>query len=72
MSNIKKQKRLDKKKWFESEKRGCDMCGQMEYCSACEIKELFGKCATTQMEREINCLCAKAYNRLQYNNKKGK
>ena len=70
MSNIKKQKSLDKKKWIESEKNGYDMCGQMPYCSACEIKKLFCVCNTTQMEREMNCLCAKAYNRLH--NKKTK
>lgn len=66
------QKRLDKQKWLESEKQSMDMSGGMPYCSACELKTVFGYCNANQMEREMNCLCAKAYNRLQYNNKKGK
>lgn len=61
------QKRLDKKKWLESEKQGYDMGGCMTYCEKCEYADHShptekGKCYATQEERVTNSFCAKAYN----------
>lgn len=76
MTNIKKQKILDKKKYIESEKCGCDKSGGMDYCQCCDFRLEYNIlngngqnapqtiCTATQLDREMNCLCAKAYNRL--------
>lgn len=65
MTNKDRQKSLDKKKWIESEKKGEDMSGAMLYCDACNKQNRTYECTATQEERESQCLCAKAYNRLQ-------
>ena len=66
MTNKERQKSLDKKKWLESEKQGCDLSGAMEYCSCCsECDWWLDICTATQEERESKCLCATAYNRMQ-------
>lgn len=69
MKNIERQKSLDKKKWLESQKVSEDMTGLMFYCDYCVHKTSRNsykrKCDTTQEQRERDCLCAKAYNRLQ-------
>ena len=69
MTNKARQKKLDKDKWFESEKNGFDMGGCMLYCEFCEYADhshptFNGKCYSTQDERVKYCLCAKAYNRM--------
>ena len=62
MTNLERQKSLDKKKWLESEQQGIDLSGLCGYCNACsKAKDL--TCHATQKEREEDCLCAKAYNR---------
>lgn len=64
MTNKERQASLDKRKWIESEKSKVDCSGTMIYCSFCEYRSSGFKCKATQQEREIKCLCAKAYNRL--------
>lgn len=64
MKNTERQTALDKRKWIESEKEGCDMSGDMPYCEHCEEQTRFRSCVATQEERESVCLCAKAYNRM--------
>lgn len=73
MTNKERQKSLDKKKWLESEKKGEDMSGQMGWCPYCEHFDsdvswfhqcIIRWCTATQEEREKQCLCAKAYNRM--------
>jgi hypothetical protein len=68
MTNKERQKALDKKKWLESEKRKKDVSGLMTYCGYCE-EQGFNRdnlipCNINQVERESNCTCAKAYNRM--------
>ena len=63
------QKRLDKKKWLESEKQGYDMSGCMTYCKDCEYADhshstLNGKCYATQQEKENNYICARQYEKI--------
>lgn len=66
MKNIERQKSLDKKKWLESEKKGEDMSGAMDYCKECNRQHYYlEECQATQEERETACLCATAYNRMQ-------
>lgn len=62
------QKRLDKKKWLESEKQGFDMSGCMPYCAKCQYADHShptenGKCYATQEEKTHYSFCAKAYNK---------
>lgn len=65
MKNKERQKRLDINKWLESEKQGEDMSGAMLYCDACEKQRNGYWCGCTQDERETQCLCATAYNRMR-------
>ena len=64
-TNKAKQKTLDKKKWLVSEELGEDMSGKMGWCNYCNCRTDFETCVASQQEREVECLCAKAYNRLQ-------
>ena len=66
MTNKERQASLDKKKWLVSEHLNCDCSGTMEYCEYC-AKMGFAdfSCEATQEERESQCLCAKAYNRMK-------
>lgn len=63
MTNKERQESLDKRKWLESEKTKVDCSGTMIYCAFCEYKSGF-KCKAAQQEREVKCLCAKAFNRM--------
>ena len=70
MTNIARQKSLDKNKWWQSQAQGFDMSGCMLYCEKCEYADhshptMQGNCKATQEERVSNSLCAKAYNRTQ-------
>lgn len=66
MKNNERQKSLDKKKWIESEKNDFDMSGFMPYCQVCKERDCIdGGCIATQEEREGQCLCATAYNRMK-------
>jgi hypothetical protein len=66
-----RQQKLDLEKWLESEKQEFDMSGFMIYCECCSNRGgLHGECQATQEERESQCLCAKAYNKRQKENKK--
>ena len=60
-----RQKQLDEIKWQESEKDGFDKSGLMPYCEACDRVKTGYFCTATQEEREKECLCAKAYNRIR-------
>ena len=72
MTNKQRQKSLDKKKWLESETWDMDCSGAMPYCDFCGKRYIddHGEialtiCDATQEERESECLCAKAYNRMR-------
>ena len=66
MTNKERQKSLDKKKWLLSERVNIDASGTMDYCSYCnKIDRSYFGCEATQEERESQCLCAKAYNRME-------
>jgi hypothetical protein len=69
MTNIERQKSLDKQKWLISKQYGEDLSGKMIYCLKCE-KNCY-KCIATQKEREEQTLCAKAYNRMKRQKSKG-
>lgn len=62
MTNLQRQKKLDKRKYLESEKLKTDLSGNMDYCDFCDQQANF-RCRATQLDREMNCLCAKSYNR---------
>lgn len=64
MTNLQRQKKLDKKKWLLSEKLGVDKSGDMDYCGYCLYQDIEFNCFATQLDREMNCLCAKAYNKM--------
>ena len=61
MTNLQRQKQLDKRKWLESEQWGSDLSGLMPYCGYCTYSL---NCPISQMDREMNCLCAKAWNKM--------
>ena len=72
MTNKQRQRSLDKKKWIESERVGGDLSGVMSHCAYCEKSFLAFQsdgatsyCGATQQERENECLCAKAFNRMK-------
>ncbi len=62
MTNLQRQKKLDEQKYLESERLHTDLSGNMDYCDFCDQQANF-KCRATQLDREMNCLCSKAYNR---------
>lgn len=64
MTNKDRQRSLDRKKWLASEKLKCDMSGEMPYCEKCLWQSEWLGCCADQEQRESNCLCATAYNRL--------
>ena len=64
MTNIERQKSLDKKKYLASQMYKRDLSGNMIYCAKCEYVNCTHTCRATQKERENGNLCAKAYNRL--------
>jgi hypothetical protein len=55
------QKKLDERKWLESEKVGTDKSGDMPYCYKCNYQNPSATCSLSQEYRETNCLCARAY-----------
>lgn len=66
MTNKERQKSLDKKKWFVSEEFEADMSGFMPWCNLCDYRDVIDYgCTATQEEREGQCLCATAYNRMK-------
>lgn len=62
MTNIQRQKWCDKEKWLTSEGMGFDCSGHMCWCDCCEHKQ--DCCNLSQIDREMNCICAKSYNRM--------
>lgn len=64
MTNREMQERLDREKWIESAREGCDLSGAMRYCDYCAAQHL-ERCVASQPEREANNLCAKANNRMK-------
>ena len=64
MTNVERQKSLDKKKYYASQIYNKDLSGNMIYCSKCEYTNCLHNCRATQKERETQCLCARAYNRM--------
>lgn len=69
MTNVERQKSLDKKKYYTSQMYKQDLSGNMIYCSKCEYANCLHNCRATQKEREAGNLCAKAYNRMVRVNK---
>ena len=69
MTNLQRQKWLDKKKWLESEKEDTDKSGEMNYCDYCLWQDDGLYCMADQEYIETGCLCAKAYNAMYH--KKG-
>lgn len=64
MTNKERQRSLDKKKWFESIEENSDQSGKMYYCDHCPKQNtVFNTCDADQYSREMNCLCATAFNR---------
>lgn len=47
---------IDDRKWLDGIKFGKDMCGEYEFCSACD--------------KSVEYPCAKAYNKMQKVNKR--
>ena len=70
-TNIQTQHRLDRVKYKKSEEYGADLSGAMPYCFSCEYRADLG-CSVSQLDREMNCLCAKAYNNMNYTKGKTK
>ena len=64
MKNKELQRKLDQKKWLESEKSGLDKSGAMPYCAYCNFRNKCFYCRATQEERETKFLCSTAYNRM--------
>lgn len=58
------QKKVDADKWYFSEARGEDFSGQMPYCAYCQHK-INGTCNLVQEQREADCVCAKAYEKMK-------
>lgn len=65
MTNIDRQRSLDRKKWLLSEKEGKDYSGFCDYCDFCKHLTEEKKCNATQEEREQHTLCARAYNKMK-------
>lgn len=66
MTKQERQKKLDEKKWLESEKEMRDMSGMMEYCDFCDSQSFYmDDCEANPEERVEKCLCATAYNRMK-------
>ena len=63
MTNLQRQKQLDKAKWLESESFKTDLSGNMGHCDYCEFQNNF-HCPISQLDREMNCICAKSYNKM--------
>lgn len=61
-TNLQLQKELDEQKWLDSEICGYDKSGFMYYCALCPSNSETG-CKETQLNRVMNCLCAKAHNK---------
>ncbi len=71
MTNLQRQKKLNEEKWYVSEARREDQSGRMWWCEHCEyqIREdsMGGTknfCDIPQVDMELNCVCARAYNRM--------
>ena len=65
MTNIERQKSLDKKKWIASERAGTDQSGKMLWCDSCKYGTRDFKCEIGQAQREKECACARAYNAMK-------
>jgi hypothetical protein len=69
MTNYQRQKKLDEQKYLVSEAKKEDQSGNMPYCDYCNYSYykqsgIAVGCEKPQNEREENCLCATAYNRM--------
>lgn len=72
MKNIERQRKLDEQKWLNSEGMGYDRSGCMDWCMYCDMQKneynvynkSFWRCDIPQVDREMNCVCARAYNRM--------
>lgn len=62
MTNLQRQKQLDEQKYLVSEAKQSDQSGFMPYCDYCDHKQ--NGCGKSQLEKEMNCICATAYNRM--------
>lgn len=67
MTNKERQRSLDKKKYYASQKEGYNLSGKMDYCKYCSKKAFNeSRCTMPQEERVAGSFCAKAYNRQDY------
>ena len=67
MTNKQRQRKLDEIKYLQSEIASEDLSGKMGWCNSCANQSKdngYCSCLATQQERESDCLCAKAYNRM--------
>ena len=65
MTNQQRQKQLNEQKWYVSKAKRLDQSGKMDWCKYCDNKNLLeDKCVISQEEIDVNCLCARAYNRM--------
>lgn len=65
MTNRQRQKDIDKQKWEDGVRFGYDPSGLLAMCNYCPKQYHICKCSATQEEREAQCLCAKAYNKMR-------
>lgn len=75
MTNTENQKRLDRKKWTESQKAGEDLSGKMFYCDGCKYQKMtsFGEttyCVVPHERRVEEEVCSTSYNRVVRKSKK--
>lgn len=47
LTNEQIQKQLDERKWLDSQEYGKDMCGEYDYCLACDKSKKY-PCASAQ------------------------
>lgn len=78
MTNKENQKRLDNKKYLESEAAGFDKAGSMEYCDCCDYQKLHKESKSGKIcihgyhpkNKELHPYpCATAYNRMKRGSK---
>lgn len=67
MNNIQRQKWCNEQKWLTSEAKKSDQSGYMAWCDYCKYKQSENEktpCMVNQLNKELNCLCATAYNKM--------
>lgn len=66
LTNKDLQAKCDMLKYERGFLNGCDNSGMMEWCNHCYYqKKAVCGCLKTHDERQANCLCARAYRRME-------